>query len=446
MIGLGLGGICGWSGYRVMRGIMTGGGINWGLFQWCFNGLPLVDKLDRILDNKTYIVLLQNNNELRPSGGFMGSYAKLRFDGGLKQFEVQDIYVPDGQLVGHVDPPAPINQAFGQGWWKLRDSNWDVDFASAAATVDWFFEQGGERADGVVAVNLGLVQKWLGVIGPIEVIDYGEVVSHKNIWTLAQKHAEENFFPGSTQKKDFLGAVGGELFEKTRGMGPMRQIRLMRLIYDELKRGQILVWMEDVEVQKEIEERKWGGRLGRRGGDYLYIVETNLGANKANCCVTREVTQEVDGRNERLEIRYQNKNEFVNPKPPVFWGGNYVNYLRVVVPGGAVVKSVYVDERMLEEKVFDGGYGIQEDRYVVEKRGEFKIIGFWVITEAQKSTKVEIEYTSPLAPLLISGEGYRLVVRRQTGVESFPYRLVYNGKLMVNEEIDRDKEFGQWTK
>ena len=41
-------------------------------------------------------------------------------ESGVRSVEIKDIYVPDGQLVGHVDPPLPIQQAFGQGWWKLR--------------------------------------------------------------------------------------------------------------------------------------------------------------------------------------------------------------------------------------------------------------------------------------------------------------------------------------
>ena len=63
----------------------------------------------------------------------MGSYAVVRSqESGVRSVEIKDIYVPDGQLVGHVDPPLPIQQAFGQGWWKLRDSNWDTDFTAAA--------------------------------------------------------------------------------------------------------------------------------------------------------------------------------------------------------------------------------------------------------------------------------------------------------------------------
>ncbi len=86
----------------------------------------------------------------------MGSYAKLIFlNGGLKDFIVQDIYVPDGQILGHVDPSWPIQTAFKHGFWKLRDSNWDPDFPTASKQIQWFFEKGGEKpVDGLIAINL----------------------------------------------------------------------------------------------------------------------------------------------------------------------------------------------------------------------------------------------------------------------------------------------------
>src|SRR3989344_469487 len=104
----------GWLGVTLARGL-----LNHELKgEWPFS---------KYLDGKTYIVLLQNNTELRATGGFMGSYARIETDkAGIKKIEVQDIYQPDGQIAGHVEPPYPVQEAFRQGWWKLRDSNWDI--------------------------------------------------------------------------------------------------------------------------------------------------------------------------------------------------------------------------------------------------------------------------------------------------------------------------------
>ena len=394
------------------------GFMNTKLVKWCFGGLPLVSEMDRLLGDKTYIVLLQNNTELRASGGFMGSYAVLSTQRSvLKSVRVEDIYQPDGQVVGYIEPPAPIKRAFPFGSWKLRDANWDVDFSVAGEQIAWFLEQGGEKVDGVIAVNLSFVNSLLGYLGEIKTVTYDERVTAQNLAQLAQTYSEVN-----KEKRDFLGAVGAALFEKIKTIGPMGQMRLIGLIYRELQKGQILVWMKDQELASSVQRLGWGGTLGNYGGDYLYIVESNLGANKANCCVQRMITQDLQLDEhvirEKLTIQWKNTSEFTDPKPPVFWGGNYINYVRVVIPATAQVKDA--------------------EKYDTEERGRFKIVGFWVTVPAGSSAVAELSYEDTKR---LSDEGYQILVRRQPGIESFPYKLVVDGKIVVSESIDRDKEF-----
>ncbi len=419
---LGLGGSCGVGAARIVRGIMNGSSGDTRFFRWCFGGLPLVDKLDKILGDKTYIVLLQNNTELRASGGFMGSYARFKVQGSrFKGVEVEDIYQPDGQLVGYVEPPAPIKQAFPFGSWKLRDSNWDVDFSVAGEQIAWFLEQGGEKVDGIIAINMSFVNALLEALGEVKTVTYDERVTVQNLANLAQTYSEVN-----KEKREFLGAVGAVLWEKIKNAKPTEEIKILRLIYDQLQKGQILMWMRDRDLRTEIERLGWGGSLGNYGGDYLYVVESNLGANKANCCVQRMITQDLQldehMTREKLTIQWTNTSEFENPKPPVFWGGNYINYVRVVLPAMALIKDA--------------------EKYDIETRGRFKIVGFWVRVPAGGSAVAELSYEDTKR---LSDEEYRILVRRQPGIESFPYKLIVDGKVVVSDTIDRDREY-TWTK
>ncbi|MDO8487983.1 MAG: DUF4012 domain-containing protein [bacterium] len=410
------------------------------IVKWCGNGLPFVDQLERLLDHQTYLVVLQNNREIRPSGGFMGSYAKIKLaPSGLAEFSVQDIYVPDGQIVGHVDPPAPIQQAFGQGWWKLRDSNWDPDFTVAAPQMAWFFDQGKEPADGIIAVNLSLVNSLLGVLGEIDPVDYSEKVSAKTFYDLAQKYAEVGFFPGSTQKRDFLGAVGNALMRRIIISSAQEKLGMAKVIWQQLKGGEIIMWFKEPALQQVVGGRHWDGGLGNPTADYLYVVETNLGANKANCCISRQVTQEITDFQTKLTLNFRNENPFTNPKPPLFWGGNYLDYLRIIIPAPAQIQSVKVGDQLLAEKTLDNQVGVQEDRFQTENRPPFKIIGFWVPVPAGGQLTVEVQYSYGRRL------GERLIVRKQPGIESFPYKLVVNGKEVTSDTIDRDKEY-VWTK
>lgn len=418
---------------------------------WCGNGLPFVANLPEIL-NRTYLVLLQNSNELRATGGFAGSFAKLEFvKGGLKNITVQDIYEPDGKLPGHVEPPYPIQEAFGQGWWKLRDANWDVDFASAAATVSWFMEQGGEKkVDGVGAVNLGLLKKWIAVLGSVEVITFNEKVTEDNLYSLAQTYAETRTDGEKTEKREFLGALGAALQARTRTASMREMVGLGKLIYDQLNSKQILIWAADPKIQKEVEGRRWDGGLTSDwsgAGDYIYVVDSNLGANKSDCCIERELLQEVkqtgEGITTTVKIRRKNNNEFAVPRPPLTWGGQYIDYVRVIIPKSAVeLKTIKVDGKKLEAGRFDEGpaslrQGRSVDKYAIEERGELVIVGFWMTVEAEQTGEAEITFTSRRSP----DYRYEVFVKRQPGVEKFKYVLSLDGEEKVKEDLSEDKQF-----
>lgn len=441
---------CGWSVEKLAQAILNDKPqiVNrfYPAVRWCGGGLPFVDNLYSIIDNKTYIVLLQNNTELRPTGGFMGSFVKVRFeDGGLKELRVQDIYQPDGQLPGHVEPPYPIQEGFGQGWWKLRDANWDPDFTIAGRTITWFLEQGGvSPVDGVVAINLDLIKKWLKILGEVKIITYGQTVNADNIYQLAQSQAELNWKPGSTQKRDFLGAAGVAVLEQSKGAPFKQKMKLAKLLWDELRSKQIMVWMKDEVVQKEIVKMKWDGGLGKPEDDYLYIVEANLGANKANCCIERQVEQEIKTENgkrqEVLTVKWKNNNPTESPKPPENWGGFYVNYVRVIIPAQSEAVEVMVNQSRLRKATAEDfvlpnslRHGRSEEMYTEEEKGEFKTVGLWVVTPHTDETIMRIDYTTENL-----GNGYKLLVRRQPGIDKFKYRLFLNGDLKWDQEIDRD--------
>ena len=387
-------------------------------------------------EEKTYYIILQNNRELRPSGGFMGSFAKLKFiNGGLLNMEIQDIYVPDGQLPGHVQPPWPIQQAFKQGWWKLRDANWDPDFPTAAQTIAWFLEKGGEeRADGIIAVNLSLFEKILPLIGPVKLIDYNQVVNEENFYQVIQGYSETNFFPGSTQKKDILSAFAEVFFEKAKALNPVEKLRALRIILKSIERKQTLFYFQNQKLQQTFHQRAWDGSLTSKWlikdgeiNDYLYMVETNLGANKANCCIDREIVHDVFRTNsglieEELKIKFNNKSTVSTPQPPVFWGGNYINFLRVYLPAEAVIKEISAGgEKVAPENVF----------YDYREKEKLLGVGFFVTISFSSEKTVQINYFLPAKP----ANRYNLNLKRQPGIESFKYQLNIAGENVKSKTI-----------
>ncbi len=412
-----------------------------------FQNLPLFSRLPTLLDNKTYIVLLQNNTELRPSGGFMGSYAKLNFKNGvLENWTINDIYVPDGQLKGHVDSIPPLQQAFWTGDWRLRNSNWHIDFANSSQDIEWFFQKGGEEnSDGIIAVNLGLIQKWLEIIGPVKPLDFPETVTTENFYELAQRYAEEDFFPGSQRKSTYLSAVGDVLWEKTLNVNSWKKIRLAHLLLTQLQEKQILISIKNQPSQEEISRQGWDGTLGGYEQDFLYAVESNLGANKANCCIKRKIYHDVTmktGITNTTTFKWENQNASSIAQPPLSWGGDYLNYHRVALPRDASVVKVTVNGKARTQSIKQDTIKpptIKKDTsFTIEEYGDFQIVGFWVIVPSQEKSEAKITYNLPEPE---NADQYNLVVKRQPGIYELPFALTVNGKPYANQILTNDATF-----
>lgn len=413
---------------------------------------------------KSYLVLFQNNTELRPTGGFMGSYARVDVRlGKIVNLKVQDIYVPDGQIEGHVNPPWPIQAAFVQGWFKLRDSNWDPDFPVAAKTIEWFFEHGKERtADGIIAVNLTLPIELLKISGSLEIPDRKGTITAANFYTTTESAVEDNFFPGSIQKQSYLSEVARALFQQVEEWGVFQKLRAGIAIVKLAQTKQILLFSFDPLVEQSISQAHFDGSLNTiqvSNADYFSLFESNLGANKANCCVTRLVSLDLKKNSGFIQhtavITFTNMNPASLKHPPQTWGGAYVDYLRVVLPISARVEKIQVGQNNLPvdnafietddtlEKLtqsendsetqflIDSAAESKVDISVRKEKG-LKILGFFAIVDALETKKVTIIYGTPTATLLS--------LQKQSGILSIPYQLSF-GARKFNIDLDRDATF-----
>jgi len=381
-------------------------------------------------DKRTYLVLFQNSAELRPTGGFIGSFAFLTFEKGkFVDFEVQDVYWADGQLKGHVEPPAELKKYLGEANWYLRDANWDPDFPTSARKIQWFLEkETGRKVDGVVGINLFVARRLLEAVGEIELPDYKEKINANNFFERAQYHSEIGFFPGSTQKQDFLGAVARVLFEKIKNAQGKTKIEIGKSIYQSLKAKDILVYLNNPQTMEIIFDLGWEGSVknvkcqmsnlpaGQAGvkcfEDYLFIVEANVGVNKANYFVERALSEEMevenDGRIKKsLKISYQNKSPSAH-----FPAGDYKNYLRILVPQGSELEKVFIDSWELEKEKID-----------VSNISQKTSFGFLVNVPVGEKKEVEIRWSLPEKIEFAEKVQYLYFIQKQSGVKPEKYSL-----------------------
>lgn len=386
-------------------------------------GSLLIPDLVGVYQRKTYLVLFQNNMELRPTGGFIGSFALASFEGGkLVDFQVVDVYSADGQLKGHVEPPPEIRRYLGEAGWYLRDSNFNPDFPTSATQAIWFLEKElGRKVDGVVAIDLFLAQRILQTIGPVNLADYQEEINADNLFERAEYYSEVNFFPGSTQKKDFLGAIANALFERFKQAEEKQWLALAQSIYQSLKSKDLLIFLNNQEGARILADLGWDGGLRRvecrleKGKclvDYLMIVESNFGINKANYFVKRNLTHQVSSDSngtvkEILRIEYHNQSQ-----SEIFPAGRYKNYLRILTPAETELGKVTIN-----------GQEVKKDKIDETKIAGRTVFGFLVEVPIQERRTVEISYQLAEKFSYKSGGQYLLYLQKQPGIEDNVFNL-----------------------
>lgn len=306
---------------------------------------------------KTYLLLLQNSMELRPTGGFIGSVATVTVaDGTITTPVVQDVYALDGQLKGHVDPPLPIKELLQQEHWYLRDSNWDPDFAVSGEKAAWFYQkETGQSVDGVIAISTPLLTELLGVTGPLDLPDYNDRITKENFFGKSLFYTKADFFPGSTQKKDFLGSLMVAIMSRLTSGTTGDAAGLMRVVGRALARGDIQFWFPQRQIQATVKQAGWAGDIVQPDAcehsspscvvNRVAMVESNMGVNKANFFIKRTIKNRVDlsddgGIDGTIAITYKNQSA---DDAAISGGGVYLTYLRVFLPADALVLSAALD-------------------------------------------------------------------------------------------------------
>lgn len=379
--------------------------------------LTFLPELVASSDKKTYLILLQNNMELRATGGFIGSYALVIFENGqLIDFQVEDVYVADGQLKGHVEPPLAIKKYLGEANWYLRDSNFDPDFPATAKKAIWFFQkETGRRVDGVIAVNLFVAQKILTAIGPVELADYQETITAENLFERAEYHSEVGFFPGSTQKRDFLGGLSQQIFQRLKEK--TGRLKIVQALWQSLEEKQILVFLDNEEIQPVFQKYNWSGSI-REAPDYLMVVESNFGVNKVNFFLKRKINWKINlGEKSEAKVIL----EYENKSPTQAWpGGRYKNYLRLYTPAGS---------RLLEVKI-NGGLLDLSQVEIFSASGK-TVFALLVEVPVGETRKISFKYQTPLSIKDILPR-YALLFQKQSGVGSDPLSILITYPASLN--------------
>lgn len=384
-------------------------------------GADIAGRLPYLLgrgEQKTYMVLLQNNMELRPTGGFIGSFALVHFsEGRLLDAPVYDVYSADGQLKGYVEPPEPIRDYLGEASWYLRDSNWDPDFQTSAERAKWFLGKSlGIPVDGVVAIDLEFMRGLIASQGSLEIPDFEMALTADNFYELIQNEVHKDFFPGSRKKAAVLTAAMNALMSNVLQDVNDKNISLASVALNSLSAKHVQVHLDDPVSQDWVNVLGWAGEATPNGcidnceEIWLGLVEANVGVNKANYFIERRA---------EMETRWVAGD----------WEHKVTTYIKNTASGNGVDEehdyTAYV--RLLAP------LDVNFDKVVIENNGQRKSLApeittlntrkeAGVLAEVPAGTETKITFTwIEKAKIDVNRTGkLQLYWRKQAGVTGFP--------------------------
>ena len=419
--------------------------------QYLYSARELAMALPNLLGTEkpvTYLILFQNNMELRPTGGFIGSFALATFQNGkLIDLPVYDVYSADGQLKGFIKPPAPIVNVLGEERWYLRDSNWDPDFSVSAKRAEWFLDKTLDRqVDGVIAIDLNFLRDLLSISGPIRLADFDDEITVQNFYQKIQYEVESDFFPGSHKKANYLGSLTSTLISRLTSLDNQNQLRLTHILLNSLNSKSVQIYLHNNKAQDVAQVLGWSGEViipsceGNCHNFWLGLVEANLGVNKANLFVKRQADVSVNIMTNIVEnnlvLRYQNTSTEVNKTPEY----RYKNYLRLILPKDANIISITSSQN---------NKNLTHSPEITFLPDHLEV-GVLLDLPPSSDLILNVTWSQPLAVDLKKHGEIKLFWRKQAGVESLPATIILrfpsgpsltNGKLVrYNTDLSQDFE------
>lgn len=394
---------------------------------------------------KKYLILFQNNMELRPTGGFIGSFGLITFDKGrMSEIVVNDVYMADGQLKGHVEPPEPIRKHLGEEGWSLRDSNWDPNFPISAVKAEWFLEKEiSEVVDGVIAVDLNLVKKLLIVTGPINLPDFNLTINSDNVYSIIQSEVEEEFFPGSIKKATILTSLSKSLIERIETLDKNNYPLLFKELYESLERRDVQIYLHDENAQQAIEKIGYSGKIDLKTDcglrcfkDSYSLIDANLGVNKSNLFIKRsqELNLSVSKSSYKHELLVNYEN---TANPAIGTAGLYKNYVRILLPITAKIGGIRLYNQL-------GGFSDLE--YDLVDTDERREVGFLIEVLPGSQKKLQLVWNIDDTKMELGGQ-FDLKITKQAGTEaddlvvnirSSDLTLTGRGVSSYNTDLSRD--------
>ncbi len=331
---------------------------------------------------KRYLILFQNEAELRSTGGWLTSYGIIGIEGGqIREIFVDDIYNAEGTLRvkgKNYTPPRSMSNALSLTEWPFSLVNWSPDLSETHMASEQFIKDigKGNTLDGVITVDVAVIQKLLDTWEGIEVPGESELITSENIYSkIFEMHRD--FTPGSTAKATFLANLANEMVTKILSMNMHEMLRLGDVLISSLDEKHLQINLRNTDALSFFSSKNWAGILDSKYNEAPLPVDWNWGGNKANLYLDKNYNLSVDIKDrDTIDFTYSisiENNSTKNEYPE----GDYINYQRIYIPSEAKVLKIT---------------GIENNEYNVFRESGYKVIGGWFNIPINTTSSLEISY------------------------------------------------------
>jgi len=423
------------------------------LLEQALQGAIVLPDLMGASGRRTYLILIQNEDELRPTGGFLSGVAHLVVEEGrLVELTYQDSYALDDLSQPYPLAPTPLCELMGTELWFFRDSNWSPDFPTTAqvALALYQLRYGTEATvDGIIAVDQQVLRDLVSAFQPVEVPTYPEPITGENVIQAVRTSWAPSSPEGLTQtwwerRKDFMGHLVAAMARKWQtnpdridmpGLG----LAMLRALEE---RHMFIHMLADPPVADLFHRLGWDGALVNAPGDYWMIVDANVGFNKVNPYIVERLAYTVDLRNPlrplgTLTITHQHRGTasgvpcrhesrydltYAQMMQRCYW-----DYVRIYTPPGS--ELLEATRHPVAGSLLLRGMDRPGDAEVLwsesERWGKSAWATFFVLAPGER-TQTRFRYT--LSPTVVERMGelrqYRLYMQKQGGTAGHPVTVI----------------------
>lgn len=445
---------------------------------------------------RRYLLVFQNPDEIRPTGGFMGSFALLD----IKDGEVVKIDIPaggtydlQGQLSQYLVPPAPL--LLSNKRWEFQDANWFPDFPASAKKILWFYRHSRNlTADGVISINASVLSRLLSIIGPIAEENRNVVIDKENALTTIQNIVEYGPEKKENKPKQILSDLAPVFINNFKKMKTGEVLPMLANLQEALQQKEIQSYFTDTETENTIKEFGWGGEILNTNPDqdYLFVVNTNIQGQKSDARIKQTISHQAMVQSDGTIVgSVVISREHTGQTEEKLYGQTNIDYLRIYVPAGSELirasgfiwpdeqnfkapQDWYEKDKMLNDLEKEIGVDDKSGTRITSEFGKTAFAN-WIITEPGQTTQVQFIYKLPFkaweqpegtslsnwAKIFQSenpSSKYQLIAQKQSGISSnFDSQIIYpegwspiwqngegvtlatNGAAINSTELNNDK-------